>query len=413
MNGQKIPYQVLMNEASKVPVKAWTVDVPFDDNSKQQLLNLAQMPFIHKWIAAMPDVHLGKGATIGSVIPTIGAVIPAAVGVDLGCGMMATKTSLTANDLPDNLSGLRNEIEKRIPHGRSKRLRRGGYDKGSWKDVPEDVSAAWMLLKDEFKCLVEIHPFVKNTNHIKHLGTLGTGNHFIEICLDEQDAVWVMLHSGSRGVGNAIGSHFIEKAKKDMERWFIHLPDKDLAYIPDGSQLFGQYITAVNWAQNFARLNREVMMTRVLKAMREVLAVPFNAQLEAVNCHHNYIRKENHFGDNVWVTRKGAVSARQGEMGIIPGSMGAKSFIVRGLGNAESFCSCSHGAGRVMSRTQAKKLVSLDEHVQATEGVECRKDSSVIDETPSAYKPIEKVMEAQKDLVEIVHTLKQIVCVKG
>ncbi len=413
MNSQRIPYQVLMNEASKVPVKAWTVDVPFDDNSKQQLLNLAQMPFIHKWIAAMPDVHLGKGATIGSVIPTIGAVIPAAVGVDLGCGMMATKTSLTANDLPDNLVGLRNEIEKRIPHGRSKRLRWGGYDKGSWNDVPEDVASAWLLLKDEFECLVEIHPFVKNTNHIKHLGTLGTGNHFIEICLDEQDAIWVMLHSGSRGVGNAIGSYFIEKAKKDMERWFINLPDKDLAYIPDGSQLFGQYITAVNWAQNFARLNREVMMTRVLKAMRAVLAVPFNAQLEAVNCHHNYIRKENHFGDNVWVTRKGAVSARLGEMGIIPGSMGAKSFIVRGLGNAESFCSCSHGAGRVMSRTQAKKLVSLDEHKKATEGVECRKDSSVIDETPSAYKPIEKVMEAQQDLVEIVHTLKQIVCVKG
>jgi len=251
------------------------------------------------------------------------------------------------------------------------------------------------------------------TNHIKHLGTLGTGNHFVEICLDENDDVWVMLHSGSRGVGNAIGTHFIEKAKKDMERYFIHLPDKDLAYIPEGSENFGQYISAVSWAQDFARINREVMMERTLAAIREVMPIPFTADVEAVNCHHNYIRKENHYDKNVWVTRKGAVSAREGEMGIIPGSMGAKSFIVRGLGNEESFCSCSHGAGRVMSRTQAKKVVSLDEHLKATEGVECRKDESVIDETPSAYKPIEKVMEAQDDLVEILHTLKQVVCVKG
>lgn len=407
------PYEVIYDASSKVPVKSWTKGVSFDENSRRQLLSISQMPFIHKWIAAMPDVHVGKGATIGSVIPTIGAVIPAAVGVDLGCGMMASKTSLTANDLPDNLAGLRSEIEKNIPHGRSRRLRRGGYDKGSWGDLPDDVAAAWQSLADGFERLTEQHPFIKNTNNVKHLGTLGTGNHFIEICLDESDQVWVMLHSGSRGVGNAIGSHFIEKAKKDMERWFIHLPDKDLAYLAEGSEHFGQYIAAVSWAQDFARISREVMMSRTLKAVENCLKIPFSADVEAVNCHHNYIRKEHHYGEHVWVTRKGAVSARQGEMGIIPGSMGAKSFIVRGLGNQESFCSCSHGAGRVMSRTQAKKLVSLDEHVKATAGVECRKDSSVIDETPAAYKPIENVMEAQKDLVEIVHTLKQVVCVKG
>jgi tRNA-splicing ligase RtcB len=406
-------YEVLHDETSAVPIKSWTVGVPFDERSKNQLLSLSQMPFIHKWIAAMPDVHIGKGATIGSVIPTIGAIIPAAVGVDLGCGMMAAKTSLTANDLPDNLAAMRSAIESLVPHGRSARLRRGGRDKGSWGDIPADVAHAWSPLAEGFDKLVEKHPFLKNTNHIKHLGTLGGGNHFVEICLDEDNDVWVMLHSGSRGVGNKIGTHFIEKAKKDMERWFINLPDKDLAYIPDGSEQFGHYISAVSWAQDFARINREVMMKRTLQALRDVLPMPFSADVEAVNCHHNYISKENHYDKNVWVTRKGAVSARKGEMGIIPGSMGAKSFIVRGLGNEESFCSCSHGAGRVMSRTQAKKEISLAEHLKATEGVECRKDESVIDETPAAYKPIEKVMAAQSDLVEIVHTLKQVVCVKG
>jgi tRNA-splicing ligase RtcB len=272
---------------------------------------------------------------------------------------------------------------------------------------------AWLPLSEGFRRLCEKHPCLKNTNNLNHLGTLGTGTHFIEICLDEADAVWVMLHSGSRGVGNRIGTHFIELAKKDMERWFIHLPDKDLAYIPEGSEYFKNYLEAVGWAQDFALANRVMMMNNVLSAMRDVLPIPFSAELEAVNCHHNYISREHHYDKNVLVTRKGAVSAKLGEMGIIPGSMGAKSFIVRGLGNEESFCSCSHGAGRVMSRTQAKKLVSLAEHIQATEGVECRKDEAVIDETPSAYKPIDAVMAAQADLVEIVHTLKQVVCVKG
>jgi len=405
------PYEVL-HEPGRHPIKSWTRGVSFDDNSRQQLRNIAAMPFIHKWIAVMPDVHMGKGATIGSVIPTMGAVIPAAVGVDLGCGMIAAKTSLSADQLPDSLEAVRSRIETLVPHGLQKTVR-GARDKGSWHEPPEDVLIAWAPLRDRFDRLCEKHPFLIKTNNLTQLGTLGTGNHFIEICLDEIDAVWIMLHSGSRGVGNKIGSHFIAQAKQDMERWFIHLPDRDLAYIPEGSADFGDYIEAVAWAQDFARINREVMMARTVRALRDVLAIPFETHVEAVNCHHNYIRREQHYGENVWVTRKGAVSARLGEMGIIPGSMGAKSFIVKGLGNAESFCSCSHGAGRVMSRTEAKKRVSLAEHIEATAGVECRKDSEVIDETPSAYKPIDQVMAAQADLVEIVHTLKQVVCVKG
>ncbi len=416
MNTQAMNNYEVMHDEGHFPIKSWTRGVAFDENSKKQLRNIAKMPFIHKWVAAMPDVHLGKGATIGSVIPTMGAVIPAAVGVDLGCGMMAAKTTLSADDLPDNLAAMRSAIERAVPHGRSPR-RRGGKgtfrDKGAWGDAPDDVLAAWAPLDEAFRIMVDKFPFLKNTNHISHLGTLGTGNHFIEVCLDENNAVWVMLHSGSRGVGNRIGSYFIEQAKKDMERYFIQLPDKDLAYIPEGSSMFREYTLSVAWAQDFARINREVMMKRTIQAISDVLGTPFKADVEAVNCHHNYISKENHYDKNVWVTRKGAVSARKGEMGIIPGSMGAKSFIVRGLGNEESFCSCSHGAGRVMSRTQAKKEVSMEEHLKALKGIECRTDESVLDETPAAYKPIEKVMEAQKDLVEIVHTLKQVVCVKG
>ena len=395
-----------------VPIKSWTQGVPFEDDAKRQLKNIAQMPFIHKWVAVMPDVHLGKGATIGSVIPSVGAVIPAAVGVDIGCGMMAVKTSLKAKDLPDSLLELRLAIERAVPHGRSKRMR-GGRDKGAWCDIPEDVAQAWMPLMAKFDVLQQKHPVLKNTNNVKHLGTLGTGNHFIEVCLDETETVWVMLHSGSRGVGNRIGNHFIELAKKDMEKWHIHLPDSDLAYLPEGTDHFTDYVEAVEWGQQFARMNREVMMQRVIVAMKRTLGTQFDAQLEAVNCHHNYVSREEHYGQNVIVTRKGAVSAQRGQLGIIPGSMGTRSYIVRGLGNEESFCSCSHGAGRVMSRTKAKKLVSLDEHVKATEGVECRKDKDVIDETPAAYKSIDSVMEAQKDLVEIMYTLKQVVCVKG
>lgn len=394
------------------PIKMWTRGVPVDDKARDQLARAAKMPFIFKHVAAMPDVHVGIGATVGSVIPTKGAVIPAAVGVDIGCGMMAARTSLVASDLPDNLEGIRSAIEKAVPHGRD--VSRGhGRDKGSWGNPPPAVVDAWATLAQRFGRIVAKYPKLEKANHLVHLGTLGTGNHFIEMCLDTEQRVWVMLHSGSRGVGNAIGRYFIELAKQDMRKWHINLPDEDLAYFPEGTDHFDDYVEAVEWAQDFAALNRRVMMTHVMDALRCEIAKPFEAELEAVNCHHNYVTRENHFGENVLVTRKGAVRAAKGTLGIIPGSMGAKSFIVRGLGNAESFESCSHGAGRVMSRTQAKKLVTLDEHVADTEGVECRKDAGVLDETPKAYKPIEAVMAAQSDLVEIVHTLKQVVCVKG
>ncbi|MBB4837326.1 tRNA-splicing ligase RtcB [Sphingomonas kyeonggiensis] len=394
-----------------VPIKMWTRGVPVEDGARDQLARAAQMPFVFKHVAAMPDVHIGIGATVGSVIPTKGAVIPAAVGVDIGCGMMAARTSLVASDLPDNLEGIRSAIERAVPHGRS--MNRNKRDTGSWGDPPPAIVEAWATLAQRFDRIVEKYPKLRNTNHLVHLGTLGTGNHFIELCLDQDQRVWVMLHSGSRGVGNAIGTFFIELAKQDMRKWHINLPDENLAYFPEGTDHFDDYVEAVGWAQDFAALNRRMMMTNVIRALRGQIAKPFDAELEAVNCHHNYVQRENHFGENVLVTRKGAVRAAKGVLGIIPGSMGAKSFIVRGLGNAESFDSCSHGAGRVMSRTAAKKLVSLDEHIRDTAGVACRKDEGVIDETPKAYKPIEAVMAAQADLVEIVHTLKQVVCVKG
>ncbi|NUZ04768.1 RtcB family protein [Piscinibacter koreensis] len=392
-----------------VPVKMWTRGVPVEERARQQLANAARLPVVFRHIAAMPDVHVGIGATVGSVIPTVKAVIPAAVGVDIGCGMIASKTTLRAEDLPDNLGPLRSAIERSVPHGRAP----GKRDPGSWGKVPGSVDDAWAQLAPEFTELCRDYPKLKNTNNRSHLGTLGTGNHFIEICLDEEGAVWFMLHSGSRGVGNAIGSMFIELAKQDAMRNDVHLPDRDLAYFEEGSAYFGDYVRAVGWAQKFARLNREVMMRHLIAAVQTVIAKPFQAEVVAVNCHHNYVQRERHFGEDVWVTRKGAVSARAGELGIIPGSMGARSFIVRGKGNPESFTSCSHGAGRVMSRTEAKRRVSLDEHVAATAGVECRKDAGVIDETPSAYKDIDKVMAAQADLVEVLHTLKQVVCVKG
>lgn len=394
-----------------VPIKMWTKGVPVDDKARDQLSRAAQMPFIFKHVAAMPDVHVGIGATVGSVIPTKGAVIPAAVGVDIGCGMMAARTSLSAADLPDNLEAIRSAIEAAVPHGRS--VGRGKRDSGSWGDPPAEIVDAWASLAARFTRITDKYPRLKKTNNLVHLGTLGTGNHFIELCLDTEARVWVMLHSGSRGVGNAIGTFFIELARQDMRKWFINLPDKDLAYFAEGTEHFDDYVEAVNWAQDFAALNRRMMMTNVIRALHGQITKPFDAELEAVNCHHNYVTRENHFGENILVTRKGAVRAAKGTLGIIPGSMGAKSFIVRGLGNAESFHSCSHGAGRVMSRTQAKKEVTLEEHVADTAGVECRKDIGVIDETPRAYKPIEKVMAAQADLVEIVHTLKQVVCVKG
>ena len=391
------------------PIKAWTRGVEVEDAAKKQLRNLAGLPFIHKHIAVMPDVHWGMGATVGSVIATKGAVIPAAVGVDIGCGMMAVRLNLRAEQLPDNLFAIRSAIEAAVPHGRTDNG--GSNDRGAWGND----QGLGIDLANDLVSIIDKHPDIRRAaaraGH--HLGTLGTGNHFIELCVDTAEDVWVMLHSGSRGIGNRIGQYFIERAKQDMRRWFINLPDEDLAYIPDGSELFKDYVEAVEWAQEFAMENRRRMMTATIDAIRSNLGYSINVTEHAVNCHHNYVSRERHFGENVIVTRKGAVSAQLGQLGIIPGSMGAKSFIVRGKGNRESFCSCSHGAGRSMSRNEAKKRFTLEDHAAATAGVECRKDADVLDETPAAYKSIDAVMAAQADLVEIVHTLKQVVCVKG
>jgi tRNA-splicing ligase RtcB (3'-phosphate/5'-hydroxy nucleic acid ligase) len=395
-----------------VPVKAWTRGVAFEDEARAQVTRIASLPFVHKWVAVMPDVHLGIGATVGSVVATRKAIIPAAVGVDIGCGMIAQKTSLVAADLPDNLRSLRSAIERAVPHGRTDNG--GRNDRGAWHAPPSPQKDAWSALRPGYERIVAKHPKLDRGQHVNHLGTLGTGNHFIEICLDEAEHVWVMLHSGSRGVGNRIGTHFIALAKEDMRRHLANLPDRDLAYLNEGTEHFDDYVHAVSWAQDYARINRELMMKAILDAVRSTGLLPeFRATLEAVNCHHNYVAREHHYGADVFVTRKGAVRARLGDLGIIPGSMGARSYIVRGLGNRESFESCSHGAGRVMSRTQARKAFTLADHAAATTGVECRKDADVIDETPAAYKAIDRVMDAQKDLVEVVHTLKQVVCVKG
>jgi len=401
-------------------IKAWTDGVPFEDAARKQVENMAAMPFIHKHVAVMPDVHGGIGATVGSVIPMKGAIIPAAVGVDIGCGMIAQRTSLVASDLPDSLQWLRGEIERRIPHGRT-HDGQVGRDKGAFGNPPkvqEEAYANRLHNSPVVKYLSDKYPRLqkKFNEGVHQLGTLGGGNHFVEVCLDEEDRVWIMLHSGSRGVGNTIGSMFINLAKEDMKRWFINLPDQDLAYLPEGSETFNDYWKALNWAQGYARVNRELMMNAAMEALSVAVPKPFTCDCEAVNCHHNYANRERHFGADVIVTRKGAVKIGPNERGIIPGSMGARSFIVKGKdGNAlaQSLCSCSHGAGRVMSRTQAKATFTLEDHIRDTAGVECRKDIDVIDETPKAYKDIDAVMAAQSDHVEIEHTLRQVVCIKG
>ncbi|TMQ18316.1 MAG: RtcB family protein [Deltaproteobacteria bacterium] len=400
-------------ETDGVPIKAWTRGVAIEDAARQQLENVARLPIIFHHVAVMPDVHFGIGATVGSVVPTERAIIPAAVGVDIGCGMMAVETTLAASQLPDTLRPLRTAIERAVPHGRTANGGRG--DRGAWHDIPADVARAWAQLADEYEELTDKHKRLGQGNDVNHLATLGTGNHFIEVCLDERDRVWFMLHSGSRGVGNRIGTYFIDLARDDMKHHLKDLPDKNLAYLREGSAHFADYVEAVDWAQRYARRNRELMMQHVLTAARDeaIGLPPFELGELAVNCHHNYVEREHHFGKDVFVTRKGAVRARLGDLGIIPGSMGARSFIVRGKGERESFCSCSHGAGRAMSRGEAKRRFTLDDHARATEGIECRKDASVIDETPMAYKPIDAVMAAQTDLVDVVHELRQVVCVKG
>jgi tRNA-splicing ligase RtcB len=395
-------YQLVANPGG-APVKAWTRGVPVDARALDQLRRTASLPIVHGWVAAMPDVHVGIGATVGSVVPTLGAVIPAAVGVDIGCGMSAVCTTLSATDLPTSLKGLRSAIEMRVPVGR-----------GAFRKPPAAQLEVWSRLAPRHAKLLAARPELVTKDPAGQLGTLGTGNHFIEVCLDESERVWFMLHSGSRGLGNRFGTVFIERAREDMRAHARNLPDEDLAYFEEGTENFAEYLEAVTFAQEYAADNRRLMMSAVIEAAASTRVIPpFQAAVMAVDCHHNYVAREHHFGADVLITRKGAVRAGKGQLGIIPGSMGARSYIVRGKGNAESFESCSHGAGRAFSRTAARQNFTLADHEAATQGIECRKDLGVLDETPAAYKPIEAVMAAQSELVEVVHTLRQVVCVKG
>ncbi|MBB6521834.1 RtcB family protein [Pseudoteredinibacter isoporae] len=402
-----MPVKMELNAGAKnshKPVKIYTRDV--EQTALSQLKNLSQLPFIHSHIAAMPDVHAGIGATVGSVIPTKAAIIPAAVGVDIGCGMVAAKLTIKASQLPDNLRRIRDEIERAVPVGAR-----------AHKMISARTSAC-RFLEPGIQRLFEKHPTLlkmlkqPQQTWVKQLGTLGSGNHFIELCFDESDDVWLMLHSGSRGIGNAIGRYFIQLAKKDLQRNWQNIPDRDLAYFTEGSQHFDDYWEAVAWAQEYARINREEMFNLVLRAIRPLLP-DFTLESKAINCHHNYVSLEQHYGEQVYVTRKGAIRAGNGDLGIIPGSMGARSYIVRGKGQEESFCSCAHGAGRQMSRTEARRRFKREDLLAQTQGVECRKDKGVLDEIPGAYKDIDVVMENQSDLVEVLYTLKQVLCIKG
>ena len=387
-----------------VPVKVYTGEM--EAAARQQLVNVSRLPIVHHHVAAMPDVHLGIGATVGAVIPTLRAIIPAAVGVDIGCGMIATRLSLSGNQIEEkSLRRIFDQISRDVPVG---------FDQHDERDARESAARPF---ERKLRQIKERHPGIekrvgKHSSWVRQMGTLGGGNHFIEVCLDEANRVWVMLHSGSRGIGNAIGTYFIELAKRDFEKNNIQLPDRDLAYFAEGAAHFDDYVEAVSWAQDYARANRAEMLDLVLEALRRHLP-QFEVTSEAVDCHHNYVEREKHFGKQVWLTRKGAIRARAGDLGIIPGSMGARSYIVRGKGSADSFDSCAHGAGRRMSRTQAEKRFSVSDLIDQTKDVVCRKDKGVLDEIPAAYKDIDEVMANQSDLVEVVHTLKQVVCVKG
>lgn len=393
-----MPYNTL-KLSTPAPVLSWANHSLGADETRMAK-NVASLPFVFKHVALMPDVHLGKGALVGSVIATQDALIPAAVGVDIGCGMGAIQTSFHADQLDGKLKQIRQDIEATIPVGFNEN-----------KDADKAVTnwQGWRQFRD-------LHHGVRDleTKALRQMGSLGGGNHFIEICLDTDNQVWLMLHSGSRNIGNRLAQCHINTGKDLARMAGLSLPDPDLAYFVAGTPEFAAYWRDLQWAQNYARMNREVMMARVQRIVEKHLAggKPIKPRL-TVNCHHNYAEQEVHYGESVYVTRKGAVRAREGDYGIIPGSMGAKSYIVKGKGNPESYCSCSHGAGRLMSRNKAKNHFTLDDLLQQTQGIECRKDAGVLDEIPGAYKPIEQVMANQADLVEVVATLKQVLCVKG
>jgi tRNA-splicing ligase RtcB (3'-phosphate/5'-hydroxy nucleic acid ligase) len=393
-----MPYESLQL-STPIPVLSWANHDLGQDETKMAR-NVASLPFVFKHVALMPDVHLGKGALVGSVVATQEAIVPAAVGVDIGCGMAAIKTPFNADQLDGKLKKIRSEMEATIPVGFNEN-----------KEVEKSV-VNWQGWHD----FQELHPGVQHleSKALKQLGSLGGGNHFLELCVDTENQVWLMLHSGSRNIGNMLAQRHIETAKELARLADIALPDKDLAYFVQGTPEFAAYWRDLQWAQDYARFNREVMMARFQKVVEKNLAggKPIKPLLQ-VNCHHNYAEQEVHFGESVYVTRKGAVRAQENDYGIIPGSMGAKSFIVKGKGNCDSYCSCSHGAGRLMSRAKAKLNFTLDDLIQQTQNVECRKDEGILDEIPGAYKPIETVMANQADLVDVVATLKQVVCVKG
>ena len=391
-------------------VKMWVGDMTVEQAALDQITNISKLPILAGHMAIMPDVHMGKGATVGSVIPTRSAIIPAAAGVDLGCGLFSVRTNLVASDLPDSLSTLRADIERVIPVGFSEH-----------PDTPVAIGVNADKFKNQISIMMSrweklvIKPYLGRADAAKigrQIGTLGGGNHFIEIELSDTGEVWIMLHSGSRGIGNQIGTVAIEMAKKQSANRAYQLPDADLAWLDEGTPEFDAYIEGMLWAQDYALLNRDMMMELVIGVMKQHFPHMITIG-ELIQCHHNYTSLEEHFNEKMWVTRKGAVSAQLGQYGVIPGSMGTKSFIVQGKGNADSYCSCSHGAGRKMSRNQAKKMFTALDLAEQTKGVECRKDADVIDEIPGAYKNIDTVMSAQTDLVDIVATLKQVLCIKG
>lgn len=375
------------------PIYVWTDEM--ESEAETQLRNISRLPFVYHHVAAMPDVHYGKGATVGSVLALDKAVIPAAVGVDIGCGMAAVKTNLTSHSFGDGqVATLRHSIERGVPVGFN-----------SHQKMNDTVL-------EELRRFNDVRRMEMSEKHRKQLGTLGGGNHFIELCTDENDTVWIMLHSGSRNLGKELAEVHIKRAQEIASKYFVPLPDKDLAFLAEGTHEFNNYIEDVEYAQEYAFSNRKVMLMEVIRNMRAMFP-EFALQGEIINCHHNYISRENHFGRNVIVTRKGAIRARQGELGIIPGSMGTRSYIVEGLGNRDSFHSCSHGAGRRMSRAKARKTFTVEDLAEQTKGVECRKDADVIDEIPGAYKDVDQVMRNQQDLVKAVAVLKQFLCIKG
>ena len=382
----------------KVNKKLFNWASVIEDNTLEQAIKTSKMPFIYPHLALMPDAHLGKGATVGSVIPTVGAIIPAAVGVDIGCGMIAVKTQFKRSDIKGNLGDLRHSIERSIP------LSAGHFN----QKITDTAKKRIDHLKDKAK--KDYTQFVGNWE--LHLGSLGSGNHFIEITVDEEDTIWLFLHSGSRGIGNRIAQFHIDKAIELCKRWHIQLEDPDLSYLIEGIPEFGDYISDLNWAQEFALLNREEMMDRVIKDFNHFMGVEVEEK-ERVNCHHNFTMKEKHFGKDVWLSRKGAIEATKGKLGLIPGSMGTASYVVEGKGNYLSFNSSPHGAGRNFSRSQARKTFTMEQLKKNMEGIEWNESEAFLDEIPAAYKDIDQVMKDSEDLVEIKHTLHQIVNIKG